>query len=138
MAKDAVVSFKSGHQEIVGIIAQMQSALRSYPEAKPSIRKMNEILLAHLGRQDNIFFDKLNSFYQSDRQAIKMIEFLIHDLKDMKIKFLIFFDEYSGEMADRGSKNFPRDFTQFSSDVLGRIKIEEEYLFPLLEKLSAA
>ena len=135
MSDDLTENFKTGHQSIVDILDRTQGVVRSYSVAKPNIREMSKILLAHFGRQDKEFFDKLHSFYQSDRQATKMIESLIHDLKDTKVKYLVFFDKYSGEMGDIGSNNFPRDFIAFAHDILGRIKIEEDYLLPLIEKL---
>ena len=135
MTDEIIKSFKEGHQEIVNGIDRIQGVLRSYVQAKLYIRQLNEILLAHWGRQNEKFFINLRDFYFKNRQASKMIEFLELDTKDAKIKFLQFFDQYSGEMGDLGSNKFPRDFQEYSRHLLSRIKIEEEYLLPLLERL---
>ena len=134
MPKELLKNFKTSHQAIVNALEKVGSLSRSYGAAKPSIREMNDLLLAHFGRQDGEFFKKLLGFYK-EKEAQKMIEFLSHDLKDLKIQFLTSFEKYSGEMADQGSPQFPRDFTVFSRQVLARIRIEEEYLFGLLEGL---
>ena len=91
--------------------------------------------MALWGRQNEEFWEQLNSFYKDNREATKMLEFLIHNLKDLKVKYLIFFDIYNDEWGHVGSKNFSKDFMNFAEEILVRIKLEEEYLFPLLEKL---
>lgn len=134
-SRDLIADFKTGHQAIIEAIDSIQASLRSYREVKPRIRAMQKILLDHFGRENNEFYERLRAFYSSDRQATKMIEFLAYDLKDAKIKFLTFFDKYSGEMGDMGSRNFPRDFMDFTSTIIARINVEEDQLLPLLEKL---
>ena len=134
MPKELLKNFKTSHQAIVNAIEKVGSLSRSYGAAKPYIREMNNLLLAHFGRENDEFFKKLSGFYQ-EKETGKTIEFLSHDLKDLKIQFLAFFEKYPCEMGDRGSPQFPGDFTDFSRQVLERIKIEEEYLFGLLEGL---
>ena len=136
MSSEIVQNFKVAHQSIVDSIDGIQPFLRSYLAAKPKIREMKEKLLFHLGKQNSDLFDQLRSWHEHDREATKIIEFLTHDLNDIKIKYLIFFEKYSGELADKGSSNFPLDFTEFSKAVLDRLKVEEEYLLPLLKKIS--
>ncbi|HOW36145.1 MAG TPA: hemerythrin domain-containing protein [Candidatus Omnitrophota bacterium] len=135
MSQALIERLKVSHQAIVDSIDRIQPLARNYMAAKPRVCEMRERLLAHFGGQDKELFERLSSFYQNDRQSIKMIEFLIHDLKEVKIRFLIFFEKYTGELADRGSKDFPLDFIQLSKDMLSRIKVEEDYLLPLLDKL---
>ncbi len=134
-SQDLIADFKTGHQAIIEAIDSIQASMRTYREVKPRIRTMQRILLDHFGREGNEFYERLRTFYTSDRHATKMIEFLTYDLKDVKIKFLTFFDKYSGEMGDAGSRNFPRDFMDFISHIIARIKVEEDQLLPLLAKL---
>lgn len=136
-AQDLISHFKQSHQAIVNEIDLIQSSAKSYAAIKPHIRDICKILMEHFGRQNSVFFDRLSSFYTADRPCAKIIEFLVYDTKDIKIKVLIFFDKYSGEMGDRGSRTFSKDFTQLAKDVLGRIKTEEEQLLPLLAKMPA-
>ena len=92
------------------------------------------MLLAHFGAQKDDFFRKLSDFYK-DKETEKTIKFLAHDLKSLKVDLLAFLEKYTGEMGDRGSPQFPRDLADFSRQVVSRIRIEEEYLFGLLEGL---
>ena len=135
MAQQLAHSFRIGHQSIVENLSQLQAVARSYQIAKPVIRELRERLLNHFGKQNDALFDSLRSYYSDDRESLKILEFLTHNLKDIKVKYIIFFEKHSGEMADMSSKSFPVDFYGFSKDVLAHIKLEEEYLLPLLEKL---
>ncbi|GEM_PF-569288 len=137
MLTRSIAQLTASQAIVVDLIARIEDALRSpYSLVKPNIRKIQNGLFSHFGAQDEKFFKELASCYQLDRESVKVIEFLTHDLNELKIKFLIFFDKYTGELADRGSSSFPRDFTQFSAQVLARFKTEEEYLFPLIKKSS--
>ncbi|MDP8266485.1 MAG: hypothetical protein P9M07_06005 [Candidatus Aceula meridiana] len=134
MPENYFQTLKVGHQFIVEALSEVQPFLRSYPEAKPRLRALSESLAVFLGHQDKRMFDALYDFYKNDRPSTKMIDFLLHDLKDLKIKYLIFFDKHSGEVLSHHKNSFPKDFMDFQSQVLGRLKIEEEYLFPLLKR----
>ena len=130
-------TFKTAHHAIVDGVSQVQLFLRSYKEARAKLNVVEELLLNHFGRQDEKFFNDLMGFYQSDRQRLKMLEFLSVDLKDIKIQYLTFCDRYWGEWSDIKMRNFPKDFTDFTALILQRVRIEEEYLFPLLENCKA-
>ncbi|OGX24539.1 MAG: hypothetical protein A3D10_08280 [Omnitrophica WOR_2 bacterium RIFCSPHIGHO2_02_FULL_48_11] len=108
---------------------------RSYNQAKPILRGLHEQLLNYFARQDQKILDQLYSFYIDDRSSYKLVEFLEHDLKDIKIKLLIFYDKHTGEVADMNARSFPLDFQKFLQEIINRMNVEEEYLFPLLEKL---
>lgn len=135
MSNALVNSLKEGHSAIVDTLDQVQMVARSYVEAKPRIREMDARLLVHYRRQNDDFFEQLRDFYHENRKATKMIEFLIHDLKDFKVKHFAFFEKHSGEALDMSARTFPKDFDDFSQDVIVRLKIEEDYLFPLVERL---
>ena len=91
--------------------------------------------MSHWTQQGEALWERLNTFYADDHRQLKMVEFLIYNLKDLKIKYLVFFEQYSGAWGDLGSRNFSRDFMNFAEEILVRIKIEEDYLLPMLEKL---
>jgi len=135
MLSNLAKSITEGHAAIIESIDQLQAVSRSYNTAKPKIREMNHRLTAHLSRQNAVFFDRLRTRYQADRPALKIIEFLAHDIKAMKVKHLVFFDQHSGDMGDMSGRTFPKDFYDFYREVLTRIRIEEEYLLPLVEKM---
>lgn len=133
MSADLIYQFKTAHQSIQVTIDQINSSIRSYNQAKPKIRDLHIKLLAHFGKQNDALFNPLAEFYADHRSSAKMIEFLRYDLKDVKVKLLIFFDRHSGEMGDVHHRTFPKDFIEFSKVLTGRIKIEEDFLLPLLE-----
>jgi len=135
MSEDVISRFKVRHQSIVNTIDHVQAVSRSYMEAKPRIRDFNDKLLHHLSSQNDEFFDELRHCHQADRQALKMIEFLEKDLRDVKVKYLIFSEKHSGEMADTNARTFPANLSHFAVEIINRIKIEEEYLLPLLKKI---
>lgn len=134
MSKELLKDFKTRHQAIVNTLEKIGVLSRSYSAAKLYIRQLNELLLAHFGGQKEEFFKKLSEFYK-DEEAQKTIKFLMHDLKGLRVELLAFLEKYTGEMGDRGSPQFPRDLADFSRQVVSRIRIEEEYLFGLLEGL---
>lgn len=114
-------------------IAHVQQVIRFYPQARLKLRELRDILAAHLSRQDRELFRQLSDYYAGDRKNIKMLEFLEHDLKDIKIEYLGFLDKHDGDSGNRRAWSFPRDFTDFTRTVMTRIQVEEEYLLPLLE-----
>ena len=137
MSVNLILRFRTGHRAIKMTLSQIQIVARSYSRAKPLLHELSEVLLAHWGQQHEAFWDRLNIFYVDDRERTKMLEFLTHSLKDLKVRYMVFFDQYTGEWGDVGSRNFVKDFTNFSDEVIARIKIEEEYLFPLIERASS-
>lgn len=136
--KALISGFRLSHEMLADSISQIHLSLRSYAQAKPKLRELYNNLYNHFGRQDSKLYESLSLLFVDDRPALKMLEFLTHDLKDLKIKHLIFYDQHSGEMGAGHPKSFPVEFSEFASQILARVKIEEEYLFPLIAKLPAA
>lgn len=131
-----VKSLKVSHQMLAESVSQIQSASRSYSQAKPLLRDFYEKLLNHFSRQGGTFYESLFQFYQDDRPSGKMLEFLLHDLKDLKVRYLVFYELHAAEMTGGHPKTFSLDFAEFSGAILARIRMEEDYLLPLLEKIS--
>lgn len=135
MSQDYLHILRIGHQGIIEAVSCVEPFLRSYREAKPHLRKLYKSMDLFLGQQDRCMFDALYEFFEDDRSSIKIIDFLLHDLKDMKIQYLVFSDKHTGEMSDHQRHAFAKDFSEFSAKIIARLKIEEEYLFPLLKKM---
>ena len=128
-------SLRLAHQALADSLDSIQPFLRAYPQAKPRLREFYRRLLVFFSKENEVFFQALYQHYQDDHAATRMIDFLSHDLKDLKVQFLMFSEKYSGEALDRNANMFPKDFTDFCALVVARIKIEEERLFPLLDKI---
>ncbi len=130
-------SFKESHLAIVEQMDQIHHSIRSYNEAKPKLQILQSILLNHFVIQKQNLYDQLEEAYASDREKSKLIEFLKTDLKDLKIKILLFFDDHPADLSDQKPKHVVQDFDRLASDVLGRIHHEKKYLFPMLEGINA-
>lgn len=135
MSIPTVNSFRLSHEAILDVVSQLQALTRSYFQAKPLLVDLRERLLAYFNRQDQEFYQTLRNFFAEDRPALKILEFLELDLKDVKIQYLIFFEKHSGEMGDVNSRNFVKDFREFSNVLLARVKTEENHLLPLLARM---
>lgn len=134
MSIPTVNSFRLSHEAILDVVAQLQGLTRSYLQAKPLLLDLSERLLAYFNRQDREFYRDLSVFFAEDRAALKILEFLELDLKDLKIQYLVFFEKHSGELGDVNSRNFVKDFREFSGAVIARVKMEEDRLMPLLKR----
>ena len=88
--KTLIVGLRLSHQMLTDSITQIQLSLRSYPQAKSKLRELYNSLHNHFSRQDQKLYDRLSLYYMDDRPTIKKLEFLTHDLKDLKVKYLIF------------------------------------------------
>lgn len=136
MQSDQCKYFLQAHQVLQEAIRSVQTLLRSYSEARPRLREMSELLLALFAKKNQAFFDALYAFYKDDRPSTKMIDFLVFDLKEAKIHYVTFFEKHSGDANDTHVRSFPKDFMDFSREMTGHMQRTEEYLFPLLEKMS--
>jgi hypothetical protein len=125
---------QQGHRAILPAIDKVQMSVRSYPAARTAFVQLGEVLLAHFGSQDERFFGVLQDFFAQDREALKIIEFLIVDLKDMKIRYLVFDDRYGSPPTGNEAKTFAKDFRELAEAIIVRIRMEEEYLVPLLAR----
>lgn len=130
-----LVKFRLDHESILQSITEIQPLSRAYLHVKPKLRELFDKLLGHLEKQNNAFFEKLKEPLEGDHHSLKMIEFLSFDTKELKIKTLMFLDKYSVGSEDFKVRNFSKDFLDFSQGLISRIRMEEEYLFPLLEKI---
>ena len=128
---------KKGHQAIATAITQIRETVRSYSQAKPFLRILEQAVINHLECQDARFFRQLSTFYAEDREALKMLEFLTFELKELKVKYLVFSDAYPAQhIGDSGRRNFSKDFSEFAEAAIGRIRMENEYLLPLLQRMA--
>lgn len=130
-------SLRLAHQTLADSLDSVQPFVRVYPQAKTRLREFYRRLLVFFSKEDEVFFQALYQRYKDDRAATSMIDFLSHDLKDLKVQFLMFSEKYSGEVQGQNTHMFPKDFTDFCALVMARIKIEEERLLPLLEKMES-
>ena len=133
---DILHAIEISHQNLLAIVSQIRPVTRNYLQARQFLPSFQAKLLEHFSLQNAAFFERLVQRAATDPQQLKMVEFLSVNLKDLKIKTLVFFDEHSGNMIDLKPKNFINDFVAFSDDVLFRINAEREYMIPLLKDIA--
>ncbi len=139
---DLIKKLKSGHQDILNGLEDIEKGVRegnltkgSYAKVKAKARVFQNKLLSYLGKQNFEFFQELELFFQGEHQELKMIEFLKKDLNDTKVQVITFFELHPCDMGDVNPGNFSKDFFRLGRDLIVRIKVEEDYLFSLLERL---
>ena len=133
--KNLLTQLKFGHQAIIFSLDDLQQVVRSYNQAKPKLRALQNTLLDHFSLMKNDLYDFLRAQLQNDSQALKTIEFLDFDIKDIKIKTLVFFDEFPADMGDVHPVNFPKKFSDYTHELAAHLRTERQKLFPLLERL---
>ena len=130
--KNFVTSYRGAHLAIEKTVNRIFGVIRSYPAARRILPDLNEQFSAHLRRQDNQFYLKIREHFARDHHALKMIEFLEVDTKNIKLTVFEFFDKYSSDSSDIAARNFPIDFRRFADEIQIRIVTEKDYLLPLL------
>ena len=115
------------------ISGSLEFSRKQYLSVKPNLRSLQAIVFDHFQLQNKDLYDKIKSDLSGD--VGKDVEFLIEDLKEFKIKTLMFFDEHPADMGDINPRNFKATFHIYSSQVHERMSAEKDFLFPLLEKL---
>jgi len=136
MENNSLDVFRRRREQIMHSIVELQSLRNNFREARKIIGEPREMIYYYFGRQDEKFYAKLEDFFKKNRPAIKMIEFLRHDLKELKIKTFGFFEQYGfGNPLEQG-RNFARDLRWYSQLVIDRFRVEEDYLIPLLKRMS--
>lgn len=124
---------KMGHLAMIEQIDQIHQVIHHYPDVKPKLRGLQTILLNHFEKQKQKFYQLLMEHFLSNQEKSKNIQFLEQDIKNLKVKTLIFYDEHPADMGDIRPKAFMLDFQVFSGDLTGRMYDERKYLFPLIE-----
>jgi len=133
---ELITNIKFAHISLLDSIDQIKQTIRSYEVTKPKLRNLQEKLFAHFTQQKSDLYDQLTDSLKGDRHKTKMVEFLIVNLKDLKIRTVEFYDLHPADVLDLRPKNFPVDFLDFSGEIMARVKSEEDYLLPYLEEIS--
>ena len=133
---DTVLALESHHALILEHVDFIHRRYHIYRDVKPKISSLQQILLNHFALQTKELYAALTEFFENDREKSKLLEFLIYDLKELKIKTLGFFDEHPADMGDTRAKKFIQEFENYSDHLVSRIHHEKKYLIPFLEEKS--
>ena len=140
--RDIFSSLKQNHIAILTNLDDIRQAISStleltrkqYLWVKPQLRGFEAALFNHFQLQSKDLYAQL--LISAGEGSIKDIEFLVEDLKDFKVKTLMFFDDHPADMGDLSPRNFRVTFYAFADYVQARMNAERDFLFPLLEKIS--
>lgn len=112
---------KFGHTALADQLGRVQASVQTRGKMRNEIQLLENYLLKHISLQDKNFYNGLRQNYESERERLKIVEFLDKDLTELKVKTLTFLEEQ------------PKNPEEFFRTVIGRIKVEQEYLFPLIK-----
>lgn len=122
-----------GQQAIIDDMDQIQTSIQNYNEVKPKLRMLYDHLFLHFSYQNNELLVALKAHVLEDRQKSKILDFLEQDIKEAKVRLLAFVDEFPADMGDIRPISFPKKFTDFSRDIMMRMQMERQYLFPFFK-----
>ncbi len=136
MNENSVEVFRQRRDVINHSLLQLGSLRHDYRSARQKTGECREIVYSYLKRQDEEFYAKLINFYQENRPALKIIEFLTHDIKGLKVQTFGFFEKYGAANPLETGRNFARDLREYMQIVGDRFRLEEDYLVPLLKRMT--
>ncbi len=136
MSNDLIEAFYRREEMILRSLLRLQALRHNYRAARLLTGECREMMYSYLKRQDNQFYSQMSQFYHDNRSALKMIEFLTVDIKEVRVATFAFFEQYGvGNPLEQG-RNFIRDLRGYKQVVLERFRVERDYLMPLLVRMS--
>lgn len=136
MSKDLVELFHRREEMIVRSLLRLQALRHNYRAARLLTGECREMIYSYLKRQDEQFYATMTEFYRENRSALKMIEFLTVDIKELRVATFAFFEQYGVANPLEQGRNFARDLRGYKQIVLERFRVETDYLLPLLKRMS--
>ena len=123
-------------QLILETIDEIQPHLRTPSSAKNKIQELFIYVSKHLNCQDNAFINEVKKLEPFQGVSKNMVDFLVQDLKDLKVRLFVFSQQYLQQQSAGHKKepNFARDFKELMNDVVARFYVEKNYLLPLLNR----
>jgi len=127
--------FQKKHRAIEDTVYAILGSIRSQSVVRARMRLLSEQIASYLSYQEDGFYTHMNKSYAGNHQALKMLEFLSNDVKYIMSRYLKFFDRFSEDKDVAVWRNFPREFSTFSRELMARFQVEKDYLFPLMDQL---
>ena len=136
MSEDLVEAFHRREEMILHSLLRLQALRHNYRAVRLLTGECREMIYSYLKRQDDQFYSRMTEFYGENRSALKMIEFLIVDIKELKVATFAFFEQYGVANPLEQGRNFARDLRGYKQVVSERFRVEGDYLLPLLMRMS--
>lgn len=135
MTEALIEQLRRQRESILRSLLRLRSLAHHYREARKWTGGCREEVYLYLGRQGDAFYDHLREYYKENRPALKIIEFLIQDLKELKVKSFIFFEKYGADNPLEQGRHFVRDLREYQQTVEDRFRAEDDYLNPILQRI---
>jgi hypothetical protein len=136
MSRDLIEAFHRREEMIMRSLLRLQALRHNYRAARLLTGECREMMYSYLKRQDDQFYAQMSQFYHDNRPALKMIEFLTVDIKELRVATFAFFEQYGVANPLEQGRNFIRDLRGYKQVVLERFRVERDYLMPLLVRMS--
>ena len=128
---------KLSHESLLKVMDEIKSVVRNYGQVKPRLADLYDFLLKHFSLQGKPLYESMERFSAKDHAQAKMLEFLQQNLVEIKVRALTFMDAHPATATDIHAGNFISDFNQISVEILARIRSEQQYLIPMISRLTA-
>lgn len=115
-------TLQSGHEMILDQVLKCRSD-RKLQENLQQFKILEDIVITHLSNQTPRLYQALGEHLQNEKSRLKILEYLVFDLKDLKIKLLNFMDAPAAK------------YSEFKNDLITRVTIEQERMIPLIESI---
>ncbi len=134
--ENSIEKFRQRQLVVNQALLQLASFRHDYRSARQKTGECREMIYNYLKRQDEQFYAKLSDFYKENRPALKIIEFLTKDIKDLKVATFGFFEKYGTANPLEQGRNFARDLREYMQLLSNRFRLEQDYLVPLLKRMT--
>jgi len=120
------------HEQILGLLEKINKLSGLTKEGRETLTQLRDCLLAHLEREDDLFYPGLRKATRSDVELYKTMMKFENEMRVISLAAIEFFNKYldKGETAD-----FAAQFEKFSKVLRERIKREEGILYAAYVKL---
>ncbi len=136
MTENPIEQFRQRRDIVNHSLLQLALLRSDYRLARQKTGDCREIIYGYLKRQDEQFYSSLSDFYKENRPALKIIEFLTQDLKELKVQTFGFFEKYGVANPLEQGRNFAKDLREYMKFIENRLRLEEDYLVPLLKRMA--
>ena len=128
-----VNELKKEHEALVSVLNEIKDLGITSQEGKDKLSAAKNGLLAHLKREDLELYPKLKEAAVNNDQLKRTLEHFSKEMEEISSFALEFFDKY--ESGAEGVE-FIRDFGKLIGGLRGRIRREENILYPEYDKLN--
>jgi hemerythrin-like domain-containing protein len=134
---NAIQILEKEHGLINAALQKLLSEKKDYPVDTVLLKKLEELVLNHIAREDVEIYNSLKRIAKLAPQAVQFLNLSHLDLESIKISAIVFFEKYKDAGTEKSCKGFQKDLERLTENIGKRITFEDEKLFPFLTNLWA-